>query len=44
MQNIDKISKQRAKELFGSADLSSFEVGTIKGLQQIHVYLFGGLL
>ena len=43
MQNIDKISKQRAKELFGSADLSSFEVGTIKGLQQIHVYLFGGL-
>ncbi len=43
MQNIDKISKQRAIELFGSPDLSSFEVGTIKGLQQIHEHLFGGL-
>lgn len=43
MQNIDEISKQRAIELFGSPDLSSFEVGTIKGLQQIHQYLFGGL-
>jgi len=43
MQNIDEISKQRAKELFGSADLSSFEVGTTKGLQQIHQYLFKGL-
>ena len=30
-------------KLFGSADLSSFEVGTTKGLQQIHRYLFGGL-
>jgi hypothetical protein len=27
MQSIDEISKQRAKELFGSTDLSSFEVG-----------------
>jgi cell filamentation protein len=43
MQNVDEISKQRAKELFGSADLSSFEVGTIKGLQQIHLYLFKDL-
>ncbi len=43
MQNIDEISKQRAMRLFGSAELSSFEVGTIKGLQQIHEYLFGGL-
>lgn len=43
MQNIDKISKQRAIKLFDSPDLSSFEVGTIKGLQQIHEYLFGGL-
>ncbi len=43
MQNIDEISKQRAKELFGSAELASFEVGTTKGLQQIHEYLFGGL-
>jgi cell filamentation protein len=43
MQNIDKISKKRAIELFGSSVLSSFEVGTIKGLQQIHEHLFGGL-
>jgi cell filamentation protein len=43
MQNIDEISKQRAKALFGSADLSSFEVGTTQGLQQIHEYLFDNL-
>lgn len=43
MQNSDEISKQRAKELFGSADLPSFEVGTLKGLQQIHHYLFKDL-
>lgn len=43
MQNVDEISKQRAKELFGSADLSSFEVGTTKGLQQIYNYLFDNL-
>lgn len=43
MQNIDEISKQRAIKLFGSLDLSSFEIGTTKGLQQIHAYLFGDL-
>jgi cell filamentation protein len=43
MQNIDKISKQRAKKLYDSLDLPSFEVGTTKGLQQIHKYLFGDL-
>jgi cell filamentation protein len=43
MQNADEISKQRAIKLFGSSELSSFEVGTTKGLQQIHKYLFGGL-
>lgn len=43
MQNIDEISKQRAVKLFDSTELSSFEVGTTKGLQQIHDYLFGGL-
>jgi cell filamentation protein len=43
MQNIDEISKQRAKALFGSADLSSFAIGTVKGLQQIHQYLFKDL-
>ena len=43
MQNIDQISKERAVQLFGSATLASFEVGTTKGLRQIHEYLFGGL-
>lgn len=43
MQNLDEISKQRAIKLFNSAELSSFETGTTKGLQQIHQYLFGGL-
>jgi len=43
MQDIDEISKQRAVKLFDSIELSSFEVGTTKGLQQIHEYLFGGL-
>ena len=43
MQNTDEISKQRAIKLFNSAMLSSFEIGTVKGLQQIHDYLFNGL-
>lgn len=43
MQNIDEISKNRAMQLFDSLDLLSFEVGTIRGLQQIHEYLFNGL-
>lgn len=43
MQDLDKISKQRAINLFGSKDLADFEIGTTKGLQQIHEYLFAGL-
>ena len=43
MQNIDEISKERAKRLFGSQEIKSFEIGTTKGLQQIHEYLFDGL-
>ncbi|MBL8160237.1 Fic family protein [Candidatus Saccharibacteria bacterium] len=43
MQTIDEQSKKRAKALFGSPELSSFEIGTTKGLQQIHQYLFGDL-
>ncbi|MES3032140.1 MAG: Fic family protein [Patescibacteria group bacterium] len=42
-QNVDEISKERAKKLFGSNEIKSFETGTIKGLQQIHKYLFGEL-
>ncbi|MDR1300368.1 MAG: Fic family protein [Candidatus Nomurabacteria bacterium] len=43
MQNIDEISKERALKLFDSPEIGSFEVGTTKGLQQIHEYLFSGL-
>jgi cell filamentation protein len=43
MQNVDEISKERAKKLFGSQEIQNFEVGMAKGLQQIHEYLFGGL-
>lgn len=43
MQNIDEISKERAVKLFGSQEIKGFEIGTTKGLQQIHEYLFGGL-
>jgi len=43
MQNIDEISKDRAKKLFESEEITIFEVGTFQGLKQIHKYLFGGL-
>jgi cell filamentation protein len=40
---IDGKSKSKAYALFDSSMLDAIEVGTIKGLQQIHSYLFGGL-
>lgn len=40
---IDGKSKQKAYDLFESNLLNEFEVGTTKGLQQIHSYIFGGL-
>ncbi len=40
---IDGKSKSKAYALFESSFMSSIEVGTVKGLQQIHSYLFGGL-
>ena len=43
MRNADEISKRRAVSLFKSTTLSSFEIGTVEGLQQIHAYLFEGL-
>ncbi len=36
----EQLSKKRAVELFENNILSSFEVGTYKGLQNIHEYLF----
>ena len=40
---IDGKSKQKAYALFESGLIESIEAGTVKGLQQIHAYLFGGL-
>ncbi|MDD3946578.1 MAG: Fic family protein [Clostridia bacterium] len=40
---IDGQSKKKAYTLFESNLISEIEVGTTKGLQQIHAYLFGGL-
>jgi len=41
--SIDEKSKTKAYALFESSFIDSIEVGTTKGLQQIHAYLFGGL-
>ena len=40
---IDGQSKKKAYTLFESNLIDDIEVGTKKGLQQIHAYLFGGL-
>ena len=42
-ESIDGKSKAKAYALFDSSFIDSIEVGTTKGLQQIHAYLFGGL-
>ena len=41
--SIDGQSKKKAYTLFESNLINEFEVGTTRGLQQIHAYLFGGL-
>lgn len=42
-ETIDGKSKSKAYALFESGMTDAIEVGTVKGLQQIHGYLFGGL-
>ena len=42
-ESLDGKSKTKAYALFESSFINSIEVGTTKGLQQIHGYLFGGL-
>ena len=37
----EKLSKQKAKQLFESGDIHNAEVGTFAGLAYIHAYLFG---
>ena len=43
MKNADEISKERALKLFGSQEIKNFEIGTTRGLKQVHEYLFGEL-
>lgn len=42
-QQIDAASLEKAHALYESGDIDRIEVGTVKGLQDIHRYLFGGL-
>jgi len=42
-ETVDGRSKSKAYALFESSLIDDIEVGTTKGLQQIHAYLFGGL-
>ncbi len=42
-ETIDGRSKSKAYALFESSLIDNIEVGTVKGLQQIHGYIFGGL-
>ena len=39
----EKISKQKAKQLFESGDINRIEAGTFEGLTQIHEYLFADI-
>lgn len=43
MKNIDKSSLENAYRLFENNDINNIEIGTTKGLQEIHFYLFQNL-
>ena len=42
-REIDRESFEKAKQLFISGEIDRMEVGTVKGLQEIHKFLFDGL-
>lgn len=43
MKNVDKKSLEKAYSLIESGNIDRIEVGTTKGLKQLHIYLFDGL-
>ena len=43
MKDLDRQGLAKAKALFETGDVNSIEVGSFKGLLQIHNYLFNGL-
>jgi cell filamentation protein len=43
MRSIDKESLENAFRLFETGDIDKIEIGSTKGLLEIHNYLFGGL-
>ena len=43
MKNLDKKSLENAYRLFETGDIDNVEIGTTKGLQQIHSYLFANM-
>lgn len=42
-ETLDAKSRSKAYTLFESSLINEIEVGTVRGLKQIHAYLFGGL-
>ena len=42
-RTLDGVSLRKAQLLFGSTLYAQIETGTVKGLQQIHSFIFGGL-
>ena len=40
MSELDKKSLEKAMELFASNEIDKIEIGTVKGLKQIHKYIF----